>query len=424
MNEIPCNVDIERSVLGLVMLSPALMDGLRTSLECVDFVLEKHQVVWSSFCRLYDAGTPPDLMLVANDLMQFGKLESAGQLSYLAGMRDGQPLVSSMDGYIATLKEKTALRKVIAFASAVTKECQLGTGAEAIREQIAGFAVTMNESATKETRPISTRDLIDTVGVSELLRGRRSNGLQIPWRRLNGALAGLNPATMTVLAAYTGRGKTSMALQIATYAAKSGKSALYWTMEMTPAALFRRLVNQMAGVNPRDPDPTFSERQLEADAIARLYDEPVYFDRHSRTVAGFRSSVAQVQAKTRLGLVVVDYLQLIRASGRPESRTREVGENSRSLKLAAMDFELPFLVLSQFSRPDERKPATIHSLKESGDIENDADAILLLNAPEFGGDQPQSCTVNVGKNREGPAGIDIPLMWRPASQSFHSVEDL
>ena len=200
-----------------------------------------------------------------------------------------------------------------------------------------------------------------------------------------------------------------MALQIATHAAKSGKAALYWTMEMAPAALFRRLVNQFTGLNPRS-QPTFAERSLEADAIARLYDEPVYFDRHSRTVAGFRSSISQVQAKTRLGLVVVDYLQLIRASGRAESRTREVGENSRSLKLTAMDFELPFLVLSQFSRPDEKKPATIHSLKESGDIENDADAILLLNAPEFGGDEPQQCTVNIGKNREGHA-LSLSVPW-------------
>jgi replicative DNA helicase len=363
-------------------------------------------------------------MLVANDLMERGKLDAAGGLSYLFAMRDGGPIASSIDSYIGTLKEKSALRKILNFASVLTKHCQLGTaGADAMREQISGFAVTLTESVAKENRPISTRDLIDAIGVQELLKPRRAEGLAIPWRRLNGALSGLNPSTMTVLAAYTGRGKTSMALQIATHAAKSGKAALYWTMEMAPAALFRRLVTQLSGVNARSAEPTFSERQLESDACARLYDEPVYFDRHSRTVAGFRSSIAQVQAKTRLGLVVVDYLQLIRASGRAESRTREVGENSRSLKLSAMDFNLPFLVLSQFSRPDEKKPATIHSLKESGDIENDADAILLLNAPEFGGEKEQSCTVNIGKNREGPAGIDVPLMWRPTSQTFHTVED-
>ena len=423
MSEIPCNIDIERAVLGLVFLDPQLMDGLRPTLEDADFVLDRHRLTWATCRKLYDAGSPPDALVVANDLMERGQLDAAGGISYLCGMRDNGPLASSIDSYIGTLKEKAALRKILNFASVLTKHCQLGTaGADAMREQIAGFSVALTESAAKENRPISTRDLIDTIGVQELLKPRRAEGLAIPWRRLNGALAGLNPATMTVLAAYTGRGKTSMALQIATYAAKSGKAALYWTMEMAPAALFRRLVNQLSGVNGR-AGPTFSERQLEADACARLYDEPVFFDRHSRTVAGFRSSIAQVQAKTGLGLVVVDYLQLIRASGRAESRTREVGENSRSLKLTAMDFNLPFLVLSQFSRPDEKKAATIHSLKESGDIENDADAILLLNAPEFGGEQQSACTVNIGKNREGPAGIDVPLMWRPTSQTFHSVED-
>lgn len=422
--EIPCNVDIERSVLGLLLLNPEIMDGLRSTIEHTDFMLERHRITWQTACKLYDSGKQPDTMLVAGDLIDSGKLESVGGLSYLCELRDGGPVASSIDNYIGVLKEKASLRKILEFANVLTKQCQLSTSeSSAMRTQISEFALTMSDSAAEEHKPVSTRDLIDTVGVSGLLRDRRVEGLALPWHRLNGALCGLIPGSMTVLAAYTGRGKTSMALQIAAHAARSGKAALYWTMEMKPERLFRRLVSQIAGNDSRNPDPTPDDRRMESEAVARLYDEPIYFDSHSRTVAGFRSSVAQVQAKTPLGLVVVDYIGLIRSSGRAESRTREVGENSRSLKLSAMDFNIPFLVLSQFKRPADGKPATIHDLKESGDVENDADNVLLVHSTEAIGNQPQPCMIHIGKNREGPFGIDIPLMFRPATQSFHSVED-
>jgi replicative DNA helicase len=225
-----------------------------------------------------------------------------------------------------------------------------------------------------------------------------------------------------VLAADTGRGKTSIALQIAAHAARQGKSVLYWTLEMPPSALFRRMVSQMTGVNGRSANPTFEQREAEREAVALLYETPVYFDRHSRTVAAFCASIRQVRSKTRLGLVVVDHIQLVRSAGRTESRTREVGETSRSLKLATLDFDLPFLVLSQFRRTGNETP-TIHSLKESGDVENDADVILLMTSGELSGDQPTPVTVHIGKQREGPAGMDIPLIFQPQSQRFDSLEE-
>ncbi len=192
---------------------------------------------------------------------------------------------------------------------------------------------------------------------------------------------------------------------------------------MPPESLFKRIVTQMTGMDRKNSTPTFQQREAEREAVGLLYDNPIFFDSTSRTVPAFCASLRQIRQRARIGLVVVDYLGLIRSAGRAESRTREVGENSRSLKLAAMDFSLPFLVLSQFSRPKDNQRPTIHSLKESGDVENDADVILLLISGELSPENPTPVALNIGKQREGVAGFDVNLMFHPRSQTFESVED-
>ncbi|HTS67026.1 MAG TPA: DnaB-like helicase C-terminal domain-containing protein, partial [Candidatus Acidoferrales bacterium] len=329
-----------------------------------------------------------------------------------------------LDRYVEAVKDKALLRRIATIAASLEKRALSGveTG-EQLRESLGKLTADLVEAAPSERRPVSTAEMITQVGIDELLRPKRVEGVRLPWGRLDTKLRGLRGGQNVVLAADTGRGKTSMALQIAAHATRQGKAVLYWTLEMPPAALFRRMVTQMSGVDVRNASPTFEQREKERAAVAWLHDSPVYFDRHSRTVAGFCSSVRQIRQKTCLGLVVVDYLQLIRASGRSESRTREVGENSRSLKLATMDFDLPFLVLSQFRRPNGESQPTIHSLKESGDVENDADVILLLNCGELSAEAPTQVAVHVGKQREGPAGFDVPLVFHPRLQSFHSPEE-
>jgi replicative DNA helicase len=226
-----------------------------------------------------------------------------------------------------------------------------------------------------------------------------------------------------VLAGDTGKGKTSLACQIATHVTKQGKTVLYWSLEMPARALLRKMAYQMSGTDSRDLNPSVGARAKQRDALSWLCDHPIWFDEHSRTVGAFCSSVRYIKTRSNLGLIVVDYLGLIRASGRPESRTREVGENSRALKLAALGFDLPFLVLSQYRRPAKGESATIHSLKESGDIENDADVVLLMNSPEIKPDEDTTVDIHVGKQREGPSGFDVPLVFRPSSQSFQSPDD-
>jgi replicative DNA helicase len=195
---------------------------------------------------------------------------------------------------------------------------------------------------------------------------------------------------------------------------------------MTPRQMFVRMVNQIAFSNSdraRQDVLTPQERERRREAAYWLHGHPVWFDAHSRTVQAFCGSIRQARAKSDVGVVIVDYLQLIRFAGRAESRTREVGENSRSLKLAALDLDLPFVVLSQFKRVEKSHEYGISDLKESGDVENDSDVILIMNGGEVAGDMDTLVKVTVGKQREGPAGNDVSLMFHPPSQSFHSPEE-
>lgn len=414
----------ERLILASVMLDGNLMDALRTTMESEDFHLEKHRRIWSTMCRIYDSGKLVDRVSVMQFLMDAKEIQAVGA-SYLADLDEGVPIGISLDGHIGTLKEKAAVRRLMALGDSIMQRCATGSSSAEVRESItnelAGLA-----SASEGQRPISTRQMIETYGIDTLLKPRRTEGIRLPWGKLNHAVCGFHPGQIIILAAVTGRGKTSAALQIATHVTRQSKSALIWTLEMEPKQLFRRIVNQMANVdNDRSKHGalTEDERNRERDAVYWINDHPLFFDNHSRTVPAFCASLRQVQNQADIGLVVVDYLQLIRFAGRAESRTREVGENSRSLKLAAMDFNMPFLVLSQFSRPNNDKPQTIHSLKESGDIENDADVIILVNSGELSGDRATPVTFHIGKQREGPAGIDIPLMFHPPSQSFYSGDE-
>jgi replicative DNA helicase len=269
--------------------------------------------------------------------------------------------------------------------------------------------------------------MIEQEGVDKLLSPRRHGEIRMPWQRLDAALSGLTGDQMVVLLGETSRGKSSFALQLATHVLMQKKSVLVWTMEMPPNSMFRRMVTQLSGValKQRSEQLSFEQREQQRLAVALLAEQPVYFDRTSRSVTAFCAYLRRVRSRCDLGLVIVDYLQLIRSNSK-ESRAQQVSENSRNLKLAAMDTNLPFLVLSQVDRSSVKgKDAKIglHSAKESGDIENDSDVMLWIDAAPFSRDQPTAARIWVGKQREGEAGFPIEMIFQPTTQTFLEVTE-
>jgi replicative DNA helicase len=417
---LPAKIDMERLLLGNVLLtSGAMMDGLRSTLEVDDFALAVHQELWRMMCDLYDAEGKFDHMTVGAELERRGRIQAIPP-SYLSELQDGCPILPCLDKYVDELKDRALLRKIITFADNVGKRAFSGTETgQGLWEAIGQMHATFADVGAKDERPLSAKELGDLVGIDGILNPSTEGGVKLPWSRLNYAVqGGLRGGQDVVIAADTGRGKTSMACQIATHALRQGFAVHYCTLEMPKREIYRKIVTQIIGGRVW----TREGREKEREAYQWVYEQPIIFDDTARTVPALCAHIRQTMRRVKLGLVVVDHLGHLRSAGRAESRTREVGENSRSLKLAALDFDLPFLVLSQFHRGpgDER---SIHSLKESGDIENDADLILLVDMAEISGDSPATCSIHIGKQRQGPSGFNVPMVFHPVSQTFESVEE-
>lgn len=424
MKTLPCCVDVERMVLGYCLLTPEYLDVARGAVDSDCFSLDSHRKIWRRVCDLFDSGRPVDRITVYQELMAFDEAESVGGLSYLVELDDGLPQVPQIGGYVDRLREASLRRRMIAAAEHMqNRAADESENANEVLDNFAAAVTELSRSTNESRRPISTRDMIQSEGIDKLLGPRPYGTVPLSvWPQLNSDLHGLFPGQVVVLMAATSRGKTSMALQIATCAAMHQQTPIIWTMEMNPYSMFNRMVAQLSGVKNTFRELPPEQRAYQRDAVGTLNDHPVYFDRHSRTVSGFIASIRQVRSQFGAGLAVVDYLQLIRSSNRG-NRAQEVSENSRALKLAAMDLGIPFLVLSQVDRASVKGEGKIgiHSGKESGDIENDADVVLWIDAGELSRDQDTSVALYVGKQREGPAGFSIPMRFRPGCQVFQEL---
>ncbi len=424
---LPSAIEVERFVLGSVLTRANLMDDLRSTLLDGDFHLEAHRRIWRRSCEVYDAGSGVGIVSVGAALDAAKERESIGGYAYLAELIEGVPSVP-IDPYVSILKDRTMRRRIVLEAH---KLSLMASDEQMPLEALLGLAGALASNVAwgegNGHGLVSTADMIASEGIDRILGPREHHrGVRLPWAKLQAALEGFAPSQMIVLLGETGKGKTSLALQCALHAALQGAGVLVWTMEMSPRANFRRLVAQLSGtaLSGRPGQLTFDERRGHQEAVACLNDHPIWFDRSSRSVAAFGASVRKVRAKCRLGLVIVDYLQLIGAHSRVGNRAQEVGENSRNLKLMAMDFDIPVLVLSQVDRSSVKGGGKIglHSAKESGDCENDADVLMWIDAPEFERSEETPVKIHVGKQREGPAGFFIPAVFRPTSQTFVEAE--
>jgi len=417
---LPTDIDAERFVLGSILLDGDLFDATRSVLEANDFSLEKHRRIFACIAAMVEKGQAVDRITVTSALRDLGQLESCDGMAYLVSLDDGLPHIAHIESYVRRVREKAILRSTIFACQHVMNRCMAGESSDEILTAAEG---TLRQLAGSQTQgcPISTADLMTTEGISSLLEPRRHRGVQLPWKTLENALCGLGPGQLAVLMAETSRGKTSMALQISASAAVQGFAPLIWTMEMSARSLFQRLVTQISGAPSTHRQTTFEQRDSQRIAMAQLSDHPIYFDRHSRSVSGF----VAILRKTRAKFGVVDYLQLIRGTSTRGSRAQEVSDNSRALKCAAMDLQISILALSQVDRASVKGGGEIgiHSGKESGDIENDADVLLWVKSGELSRDQPTTVSLHIGKQREGPAGFSIPMVFLPTSQTFQEVSN-
>lgn len=417
----PHSMEAEQSVLGSMMLSRT---AIAEALEVVrpdDFYRRAHQVVAEAMRNLFAAGEAVDAVTVVEELRRSGGLEHAGGVPYIHTLLSGVPTAANASFYAQIVVENSTLRRLIDAATRIAQECydippDIDDAINRAGELIYNVAARRIHS---DFRPI--RDLLsETMEQLEMLASRDSELTGVPtgFRDLDLRLSGLQRQNLIIVAARPAMGKTSFVMNVAHNAAlKYGVPVVIFSLEMSQTEIVQRLISAEAHV---DTSRLRSGHLSEADwtrvsnAVGKLDTAPLYIDDTASTsLMEIRAKCQRLKRNQNLGLVVVDYIQLMQSSRRTENRVQEVSEISRGLKILAKELDVPVVAVSQLSRQPEqgggdRRPHLSH-LRDSGSIEQDSDVVMFVYREEYyNPDTPAKgeAELIVAKHRNGPVGVE------------------
>lgn len=408
--------ETERLLLGNVLARPEFSRGVLPQLEAGDFAIEQNRRVLTLLKRVADHGGEPGLAGAYRELIDMGKTGEDLGLPLLSGLAwDNQvPLVNAAP-WIRALKRKAAERRAYATAEKLRMGVEIGVDVageltvarEELRRLEAAFDATPADSGT-------IAGAVERVDLNTLLAPARGV-IASPWPGLTELInGGPRPAELWIVAARPAIGKTTAVLQWALKAASAGRRVEFFSLEMPIDQLLKRVLaieGHIAHSLLVRGDLDLFARSKVINALERIGQYPLRFDDKARTLRAICARIASAKPD----LAVVDYLGLVETEDRYENRNQEVSTISRRLKLAAMDHGVPVLAAHQLNRASEtenRKPQ-LSDLRDSGSLEQDADAVLLLDAPanRKRGDAPRDAVdVIIGKQRNGARGYSVPLM--------------
>ena len=424
LRQLPHSATAEQSVLGAILVDPRCTSEVIDKLRADDFYIRQNREIYETIYTMFNYSRTIDPVTVLEELKQHGYDQDDQAWSYLLQLMDITPTAANVGEYIEIIRDKTLLRRLAETAGDITAMVQAG----------ADTGQTVLDAAARGLTPIS--DVIIDVydRLEELAASDRAiPGLSTGLKDLDRAISGLNNSDLILLAARPGMGKTSMALNILLDAGKrSGKKVAFFSLEMSREQLALRLISSECFVdNQKLVTGKLSDQDWESVAAAAdsLNRSTIYIDDDSSV------TVADILAKCRrvenLGLIVIDYLQLMQSSGKQsrgnENRQQIVSDISRSLKIMAKELNVPVLCLSQLSRANESrqdKRPMLSDLRESGAIEQDADIVLFLYRDGYynkDSDNPNLAECIIAKNRHGETG-KVDLQWTPEFTTFSDLE--
>jgi replicative DNA helicase len=416
---LPHNLEAERSILGAIFLDNHSLNAAVEKLKPEDFFFEPHRRIFHCMSSIGAEQRPIDLVTLTEGMARLGDLEAAGGPAYLAALPDGVPRVTNVDHYARIVKEKAVLRSLIHAAHAIQQRALDAEGeADAILDQAESDIFQIAEERIHQGF-VGIKE-IATQGHSRIERilseGRRITGLSTGYARLDDETAGLQDSELVILAARPSMGKTALALNIAENVVlrPEPQGVAIFSLEMSKEALLLRLLSSVAQINSHSLRGRISHAEMPriSDALNRLAGAPLWIDdTGSISVMEMAAKLRRLRHDTGLGLVIVDYLQLITARGRFGNRNEEVSSITRSLKALAKELKLPILVLSQLTRAPEREERLpqLADLRESGAIEQDADVVLFIHRPNFyktelPEEERNKALILIAKQRNGPTG--------------------
>src|SRR3954451_9150130 len=379
---LPSNIDAERFVLGAILLDDSSYVQVAGLLEVEDFSLEKHRRIFLRMRDLAERGERIDRITVANELMKQNQLESVDGLSYLVSLDDGLPQIFALDSYVKIVRDKSVLRRIIFASQKLIDRCIIAQ--EEPEEILSGAEETilkLGETRARDTL-VNTEQLLSSFegGINVFLDpSKRIRGISTGFTKFDEMTAGMHEGELIILAARPSMGKTALALNIAHHVATSvhdPKTVAVFSLEMSADSLLTRMICASALIDQQKFRAGYlnqDERRKLQMELGRLVQAPLYIDDTSGTnLMDVHAKLRRLKAEQGLGLVIIDYLQLMSSRGRVENRNQEVSALSRGLKLMAKEMKVPFLVLSQLSRAPETRPGDhrpqLSDLRESGSI--------------------------------------------------------
>ncbi|MFN0172682.1 MAG: replicative DNA helicase [Bryobacteraceae bacterium] len=421
---LPANLDAERFVLGAILLDDTYFVQAAGVLTVDDFSLEKHQRIYIRMMELNDRGERIDRVTVANELLKHNQLEACDGLAYLVSLDDGLPQILNLDSYVRIVRDKAILRRMIFAAQQLMNRCLIGT--EEPYEILASAEETLIRLGESQVRAAfaTPAQIIDEYqgGLNSFLDpSKRVKGVSTGFTRLDEMTGGFHGGELVILAARPSMGKTALALNMATHVAvRLNLPVAIFSLEMSKESLLTRVLCSTARVDShrfRTGYLNQEERRKLQAAAAQLAEAPLFIDDTAGlNLMDMHAKLRRLQAEHPLGMVVVDYLQLMSSSRRVENRVQEVSAMSRGLKLLSKELDVPMLVLSQLSRAPETRQGDhrpqLSDLRESGSIEQDADLVMFIFREEVykrdREDLRGLAELLMAKQRNGPIGkIDL-----------------
>ena len=417
----PHSVEAEQAVLGGLMIDNTEWDTVADAVLSVDFYRAEHQLIFQTMTQQSEARSPIDVVTLVEALDSLNELDNAGGLDYLSDLAGNARGTANIHAYTDIIRERAILRRLISVANNIA-DTGYNTGGKKAAEILNGAeqqVFNIRDERPKDQGPVPINPLltkaVDRVDELAGLDGSLT-GLASGYQDLDEMTSGWQKSDLVIVAGRPSMGKTAFAMNLVENAVLTGEQpVLVFSLEMPSESLIFRLLSSIGRINQtklRTGQLTEEDWPGFNNAVAKLKDRPLFIDESASVSPMEMRARARriVREHGQLGMIVVDYLQLMQIKGTNENRVNEISEISRSLKLLAREFECPVIALSQLNRGLEQRPnkrPQMSDLRESGAIEQDADLITFIYRDEvYNEDSPDKgmAEIIIGKHRNGPIG--------------------
>lgn len=433
----PQSLDAETSLLGSVLIDEEVLADASQIVKAADFYDKRHQIIYTAMIRLYERHRPVDLLTLTEELKKKSELETIGGSAYLTELTNYVPTAAHAEAYAELVSQKAIRRRLIKASADIS---ELGydeeTTTQELLEKAEAELFSVSDQSLKQDLVSIESILTESFDrIEELHRNKgQLRGIRTGYRDLDNMTAGLQRSDLIILAARPAMGKTTLVTNLAYNVATIAKlPVLFFSLEMSKEQLIDRMLADASGVdswNIRTGNLSDEDFSKISEAMGEMAEAPIYIDdTPGLSVLEMRTKARRAAHDQPLGLIVVDYLQLMQASGNYSgNRVQEVSEISRGLKLIARELNVPLIALSQLSRSVESRTPPIPQLadlRESGSIEQDADIVTFIYRPGYyEPDNPDVQNITdliIAKHRNGPVG-KVQLYFHPERLRFMSLD--